>query len=147
MLLLRYPLALALAPYRPCWPIVALAGLAGLAVVGWGSWVLARGITRPISALDEAARRLQRGEDAQVEIETADEIGRLAGSFNTMATEIRDRERRITHLALHDGETGLPNRLALERVVEALADLPPRPGLCRRPRRRPLRPPARRHRL
>jgi EAL domain-containing protein (putative c-di-GMP-specific phosphodiesterase class I)/GGDEF domain-containing protein len=26
---------------------------------------------------------------------------------------------------LHDGETGLPNRLALERVVEALSDLPP----------------------
>jgi EAL domain-containing protein (putative c-di-GMP-specific phosphodiesterase class I)/GGDEF domain-containing protein len=125
VLVLRYPLALALAPYRSMLIIVALAGIGGLVVVGWGSWALALGITRPISALDEAAHRLQRGEDAQVEIETGDEIGRLAGSFNTMATEIRDRERRITHLALHDGETGLPNRLALERVVEALSDLPP----------------------
>jgi EAL domain-containing protein (putative c-di-GMP-specific phosphodiesterase class I)/GGDEF domain-containing protein len=125
VLVLRYPLALALAPYRLMLAIVALAGIAGLVVVGWGSWVLARGITRPITALDEAAHRLQRGEEAQVEIETQDEIGRLAGSFNTMATEIRDRERRITHLALHDGDTGLPNRLALERVVEALSDLPP----------------------
>ncbi len=125
VLVLRYPLALALAPYRLMLIIVALAGIAGLVVVGWGSWALALGITRPISALDEAAHRLQRGEEAQVEVETGDEIGRLANSFNTMATEIRDRERRITHLALHDGETGLPNRLALERVVEALSDLPP----------------------
>ncbi len=125
VLVLRYPLALALKPYRLMLWIVALAGVVGLGVVGWGSWVLARGITRPITALDEAAHRLQRGEEAQVEIETQDEIGRLAGSFNTMATEIRDRERRITHLALHDGDTGLPNRLALERVVEALSDLPP----------------------
>jgi EAL domain-containing protein (putative c-di-GMP-specific phosphodiesterase class I)/GGDEF domain-containing protein len=125
VLVLRYPLALALRPYQLMLVIVALAGLAGLAVVAWGSWALARGITRPISALDEAARRLQRGEEAQVEIDTDDEIGRLAGSFNTMATEIRDRERRITHLAMHDGDTGLPNRLALERAVEALSDLPP----------------------
>ena len=124
VLVLRYPLALALAPYRLMLVIVALAGIAGLAVVGGGSFVLARGITRPITALDEAANRLQRGEEAQVEIGTKDEIGRLAASFNTMATEIRDRERRITHLALHDGDTGLPNRLALERVVEALSDMP-----------------------
>lgn len=124
VLLLRYPLALALAPYRPLLWIVALTGLIGLVGVGWGSWALARGITRPISALDEAAHRLQRGEDAHVDIETNDEIGRLAASFNTMATEIRDREQRITHLALHDGETGLPNRLALERAVEAASDLP-----------------------
>lgn len=125
VLVLRYPLALALKPYQLMLWIVALAGVVGLAVVGWGSWALAHGVTRPIAALDEAAHRLQRGEEAQVEIETQDEIGRLAGSFNTMATEIRDRERRITHLALHDGDTGLPNRLALERTVEALSDLPP----------------------
>ncbi len=124
VLLLRYPLSKALAPYRPLLVVVGLIGLAGLAVVGWGSWLLARGVTRPISLLDDAARRLQHGEDAQVTIETGDEIGRLAESFNTMALEIRERERKITHLALHDGDTGLPNRLALERVVEDLADRP-----------------------
>lgn len=124
VLLLRYPLAQALAPFRPLLIVVVLAGFIGLAVVGWGSWALALGITRPISELDDAAHRLQRGEDAHVHTETRDEIGRLAASFNTMATAIRDRERRVTHLALHDGETGLPNRLALERAVEALSDLP-----------------------
>lgn len=124
VLLLRYPLALALQPYRPLLLIVGLLGLAGLAVVSWGSWALARGVTRPISELDEAAHRLQRGEDARVTIESADEIGRLAQSFNAMAADIRERERKITHLALHDGDTGLPNRLALERVAEGLGDRP-----------------------
>ncbi len=124
VLLLRYPLSLALAPYRPLLVVVLLAALAGIAIVGWGSWALAKGITRPITDLDAAAQRLQAGQDAHVEIETRDEIGRLAESFNTMATSIRDRERRITHLAMHDGETGLPNRLALERAAEAFPDRP-----------------------
>lgn len=118
VLMLRYPLALALAPYRPVLIVVGFLGLAGLAVVSWGSWVLARGVTRPISVLDEAAQRLQRGEHVQVQIESADEIGRLSESFNTMAAEIRERERRITHLALHDNDTGLPNRLAFERAAD-----------------------------
>jgi len=124
VLVLRYPLARALAPYRPLLLIVAGLGVLGVVVVGAGSWAVARGVTRPISALDEAVHRLQRGEDAHVGIATADEIGRLAHSFNSMATAIRDRERRITHLAMHDEETGLPNRLTLERVVDGLADRP-----------------------
>lgn len=122
VLLLRYPLAKALAPYQPLFALVGGLGLLGLAVVGWGSWALARTITAPIMSLDEAARRLQRGEDAQVRIDSDDEIGRLAASFNTMATAIRDRERKITHQAMHDDDTSLPNRLALEgRAGEAMA--------------------------
>ena len=124
VLVLRYPLALALAPYRPLLLIVALLGVGGLAVVSWGSWALARGVTRPISVLDEAAGRLTRGEDARVDIRSADEIGRLATSFNTMAAEIRERERKITHQALHDGETGLPNRQALEQLLGTLGERP-----------------------
>ncbi|HEY8573025.1 putative bifunctional diguanylate cyclase/phosphodiesterase [Phenylobacterium sp.] len=124
VLVLRYPMGRAMAPFRPLLLIVAGAGLLSLLVVGWGSWALARGVTRPISDLGQAAYRLQRGEDAQVAITTHDELGHLAQSFNTMATAIRDRERRITHLALHDEETGLPNRLTLERVVSSLSDRP-----------------------
>ena len=119
-LVLSYPLARAFGPYRPLLAIIAGSGLLGLLLVIYGSWTLAKSVTRPISALDEGARRLQRGEDAQVPVESHDEIGRLAESFNIMATEIRERERRITHLAHHDAETGLPNRLSLEKGLDIL---------------------------
>jgi len=119
-LLLRYPLALALAPYQPLLEVVILIGAAGMALAIFGSWMLAAGVTRPVSALDEAARRLQRGERASVVAETRDEIGRLAQSFNHMAEAIGERERQITHLATHDGETDLPNRLALEQSLAKL---------------------------
>src|SRR3569832_2081976 len=101
--------------------MIALAGEAGLGMVVAGSWALARSVTRPISALEDAARRLQRGEAVAVQIGARDEVARLAASFNAMAAEIGERERRITHLALHDAETDLPNRLALERRLNDLA--------------------------
>jgi predicted signal transduction protein with EAL and GGDEF domain len=121
-LLLSYPLARALAPYQGLLTTVLLVGFGGVLVLVAGSWVLARSLTRPISALDEAVRRLQRGESAAVRVETHDEIGRLSESFNTMAAEIRERERRITHLALHDQTTDLPNRRAIEQEIGRMAE-------------------------
>ncbi len=118
-LLLRYPLAQAMAPYQPILFAVVIVGLLGIGVVIAGSWILARRLTRPIMALDAAAQRLRQGGDVSVPVETNDEIGRLAGTFNTMAAEIRVRERTITHLALHDAESNLPNRVALKQFVDA----------------------------
>lgn len=120
-LVLTYPMALAIAPYRPLLGTIGLTSLLGLIMVILGSWSLARSVTRPVSVLDQAVGRLQRGEDGQVAIESQDEIGRLATSFNLMATEIRERERAITHLALHDAETSLGNRLSLERALEVMS--------------------------
>ena len=116
-LVMRYPLALALAPYRLALEAAGGVGLLGFLILVAGSWILARSVTRPITLLDEAAQRLQRGEGAEVSVTTQDEIGRLASSFNTMASEIRERERKITHLAMHDAETDLPNRRSLEEMI------------------------------
>ncbi len=118
-LVLRYPMAQAMPSYRPLMGGVVIVGLIGAALVAAASWALSRGISKPITALDEAAQRLQRGEDVVVEVTTRDEIGRLAHSFNLMAGEIREREAEMTRQALHDGETGLPNRRALEREIQA----------------------------
>ncbi len=118
-LVLRYPMALAMAPYRPLMAAVIIAGLVGAALVVLASWALSRDIARPIIALDAAAGRLRRGEDVRVDVRSSDEIGRLSDSFNLMAAEIREREARITELALRDAETGLPNHLAMEREIEA----------------------------
>jgi diguanylate cyclase (GGDEF)-like protein len=128
-LLLRYPVALAMAPYRPLQAAMALTGLAGLILLLFGSWRLSLSITRPISLLDRAARRMEAGETVEVTVETADEIGRLARSFNAMAAGIAERERRITELAFTDSLTGLPNRaffrqhLALELRQRSAAPL------------------------
>ena len=119
-LLLRYPLSAALAPYRPMLAALLFLGAMSLIALLLGSWLLASSLTRPISALDEAVHRLMRGEEARVDIVSGDEVGRLAVSFNRMASEIRERERHITHLALHDAETELPNRRALTQDLEAL---------------------------
>ena len=117
VLVLRYPLAAALAPYRFMLETIAATGVLGFLVLLVGSWAIARSVTQPISALDDAARRLQRGEHARVPVDSGDEIGRLAESFNTMSAEIQAREQRITELAMRDPETDLPNRPALERAI------------------------------
>jgi EAL domain-containing protein (putative c-di-GMP-specific phosphodiesterase class I)/GGDEF domain-containing protein len=98
---------------------VIIAGLIGASLVVAASWALSRDIARPITALEAAARRLRHGEAAHVDVRSSDEIGRLSDSFNLMAAEIREREVRITELALRDAETGLPNHLAMEREIEA----------------------------
>ncbi len=109
-LLLRYPLSLAMAPYQPLQLAMGLTGLLGLVLVVFATWRLSLTLTRPISALDLAAQRMEQGETVEVEVETRDEIGRLAQSFNRMAAGIAERERRITELAFNDSLTGLPNR-------------------------------------
>jgi diguanylate cyclase (GGDEF)-like protein len=109
-LLIRYPLAQAMAPYLPLQVAMALTALFGLILVVFGSWRLSLTLTRPISALDQAAQRMEEGETVAVRVETKDEIGRLAQSFNRMAAGIAEREKRITQLAFNDSLTGLPNR-------------------------------------
>jgi diguanylate cyclase (GGDEF)-like protein len=110
LLLLRYPIDRAMAAYQPLQMAVALTGIVGLLLLLFGSWRLSLSITKPISALDRAAKLMEEGESAEVPVETRDEIGRLAQSFNRMSAEIAERERRITQLAFNDSLTGLPNR-------------------------------------
>lgn len=121
-LVLDHSLSKALGEYSGLqWLLVALAG-AGLTLIIVLSWRIARTITRPLSALDEATRRLGEGKDASVEVTSDDEIGRLGASFNVMVAAIAERERQITHVALHDGLTNLPNRkLFVEQLDQALA--------------------------
>lgn len=120
-LVLTYPLKRAMRPYEALFWWLAAIGVAGLALLMGGTWALSRGLTRPISALDEAVHRLQEGDYVEAPVTSADEIGRLAASFNAMVGDLKDREARLTHMALHDQETGLPNRLSLERQAAARA--------------------------
>src|SRR3546814_15007996 len=80
-------------------------GVACLALIVLSSSMLARNLTRPIASLDRAVQRLREGDYVSAEVETRDEIGRLAASFNLMSDGIRAREAEISHMALHDPES------------------------------------------
>ncbi len=118
-LVLTYPLKRAMRPYEALFWWLAAIGAAGLALLTSGTWILSRGLTKPIRALDEAVHRLQQGDYVEAPVTSNDEIGRLAASFNAMVGDLKDREAKLTHMALHDQETGLPNRLSLERQAGA----------------------------
>jgi len=65
-------------------------------------------VTRPVKVLEEGIRRLGEGDfDQPIELNTKDEMGRLAMNFNAMADEISNYKRRLENWA---GE--------LEREVE-----------------------------
>ena len=95
VLLVQYPLASAMAPYNLLFEVLLAAGALGMVVLVAGAGALARSVTRPISSLEDAAHQLRRGESAKVAVETRDEIGRLAESFNVMAAEIHRREHEL----------------------------------------------------
>lgn len=121
VLLLQHSLSSALSPYGALFNTLIIIGLAGVVLLIAGTWFLARGITQPLSTLETAARKLREGVYETVVVGTKDELSRLAESFNAMTAAIRERERRISQLAFHDGETRLPNRVALERKLNAAA--------------------------
>ncbi len=75
-------------------------------------------IARPLRVLTDAAQRMISGNyDTKVGVYTDDEFGELATSFNAMRTAIAEREKRISHRALHDPLTDLPNRT---KVLQSL---------------------------
>lgn len=119
VLLLRYSLSSALSPYGALFSTLLGIGLVGLIGLIAGTWFLARGITQPLSSLEEAAKHLREGVYDTVTVNTKDELSRLAESFNAMSEAIKEREKRISQLAYYDAETRLPNRVAVERRLTA----------------------------
>lgn len=61
------------------------------------SHLLQRSISRPLRKLAETARAVSTTEDVRLraEVDSADEIGQLAGQFNTMLERLAERDRRI----------------------------------------------------
>lgn len=116
--LLAYSLDEALRPYRgvaTAWAALLALGLgAGLV----GAVLIARGVSRPIEALAETARRIEGGDyRPPPPISPRGEIGQLAAAFANMAQAIGEREERISFQAAHDTVTGLQNRVAAEAAI------------------------------
>ncbi|WP_090873224.1 bifunctional diguanylate cyclase/phosphodiesterase [Paraburkholderia diazotrophica] len=92
--------------------------------------LFARALTRPLHLLADAATHFF-SEHAMVALplRRTDEIGVLARCFDRMRREIHlqmdelhSKQHELTHLASHDGLTGLPNRMLFMQKLEAAID-------------------------
>ncbi|MGV6396295.1 EAL domain-containing protein [Pseudomonas caspiana] len=97
-----------------------------------GTLILARSVSLPVRALALAAKRIGDGDyKTPVSMARSDELGMLAIAINTMQQGIAVREDQLAHNALHDAQTGLPNRaLAMERLGSSIAAQRPMALLC-----------------
>ncbi len=119
-LVITYPMEAAMAPYRPMMLAILVFSLFGAALLVVSGGLVARGLTRPIGALDAAVQALAAGKRAPVHVPANDEFGRLAQSFNTMLGDLNARESAIVRLSREDTETGLGNRRAMNDDLGAM---------------------------
>jgi signal transduction histidine kinase len=92
-----------------------LVGGAGiLAAVLASLWFAAR-VSRPVVSLAEAARRVAAGDlNAKVEVESSDELGELAASFNRMTEDLMQQRDRAVQAERVAAWRELARRLAHE---------------------------------
>lgn len=120
-LVLTHSLDNALAGYTWLKMLLLLITAAGIALAGSLAVRLSARVTRPLSVLTDAVHRFGSGEVTRVTVAGDDEIATLATNFNAMVDAIDERERQITHVALHDSLTGLPNRrFFIEKLDRAI---------------------------
>lgn len=92
-----------------------LAGGAGMILaILLSGWAAAR-VTRPVEQLAQAAREVAAGNwNAQVGIQSADELGELAASFNRMTSELLEQKARLVQTERVAAWRELARRLAHE---------------------------------
>ena len=102
---------------------LAWAGLASLALALVVSLLFSRGLAAPLRLLRSASHRLAEGHyHERVPVQSDDELGQLAGSFNTMAEKLEQVEsvrRRLIGDVAHELRTPLT---AIKGSMEGLVD-------------------------
>jgi len=98
-------------------------GLVAVAIALLLTFVLSRRILAPVKALTQAARRLGKGDFSQrVHVRDKGEVGELAQSFNSMASDLECAEqlrRNMVADAAHELRTPLSN---IRGYLEAIRD-------------------------
>lgn len=109
--------------WRDLLPRVALSGGIALIVAVLVGTVLARSITRPVAVVTHASEEMARGVYAQqIPARGHDEIGRLAGAFNTMASRVSRSHQAMRDLlgnVAHELKTPLTS---IQGYSQALLD-------------------------
>lgn len=71
----------------------------------------------PVRSLIRASQNVEKGEYLQIQVDSNDEMGVLAETFNSMVGSIRQERAKLHHQANYDVLTELPNRMmAVERL-------------------------------
>jgi signal transduction histidine kinase len=92
-----------------------LVGGAGILMAVLASLWFAARVTRPVVSLAEAARRVAAGDlGAKVEVESSDELGELAASFNRMTEDLAQQKDRTLQAERVAAWRELARRLAHE---------------------------------
>jgi two-component system sensor histidine kinase MprB len=104
--------------------MLALIGVAGIAVAGVLAGAVARAGLAPVRRLDRTAEEVAQTGDLgrRIDVEREDEVGRLAATFNGMLAALersQDSQRRLVMDASHELRTPLT---ALRTNIEVLAD-------------------------
>jgi signal transduction histidine kinase len=108
--------------------LVVAAVLVGLLAIG-ATWIVVRGVTRPVEELQAASRDLAHGRfGRRVAPRGSRETIELGESFNRMAAELERQEtlrRDLVHDVAHELRTPLTDlRCRLEAVIDGLAPDP-----------------------
>ncbi len=92
---------------RTYFSLIALLGGLLAAVLGF---VIAGNITNPVKKLMETTKKVASGDlNQEVQIDSSDEIGALASSFNQMTKDLEKMHRQSENLANTDALSGLYN--------------------------------------
>jgi PAS domain S-box-containing protein len=126
----------ALNPIRRLTLVTVLIGSAAMLAAVLVALLLARTFTRPILALQKGAEQFSEGNlDARIPVESSDELGMLAATFNAMATSLSDQKEQLEFhtleleheveertAALHKSEAELRALFAAMQDVVAVMD-------------------------
>jgi signal transduction histidine kinase/CheY-like chemotaxis protein/HAMP domain-containing protein len=129
----------AFAPARTLAFTIGGFGLLVVGLLGAGTYLLARRIARPILAITDTAVAVTAGDlTREAPVTTDDEVGVLAGAFNTMTAELREtlagleervaertEELRVQNAelgALHETTLGVMHRLQIDDLLKELLE-------------------------
>jgi len=98
-------------------------GIVGLALLG--ILPLSARMTRNLGRLDEGARRLAKGDlDARVPVRSRDEFGSLAETFNRMAQELGEGQRRLVEQERLRKEVEIGRKIQQDLLPRQALELP-----------------------
>jgi HAMP domain-containing protein len=88
-----------MAPYRRIEEVVLLSGLAALLIAPFLSLAFARRTLQPVRRLVEATAAARQGDyNQRIVAERADEIGQLAGAFDQLMSDLREKRDMETYV-------------------------------------------------